>query len=421
MSEIIKSQKRNIQYNGVVDSSDYNRRIEENYDDLVNLYNKVNIIDSKLAQAFERVIKDQAFLVNSIYDLEDRVSALEQGYNVMSIHSYSQVDYGSFLGTQFSISSTEVLSFDPYYNVVTLPVISTSSTSKVKFFSNSAGQIIPDYFKTAVQNSYSGVDSSGSVVDTTPTYYCILDDPNKVWKRNIISQSANSAGAQMMFYVKIPVEYTGTTKTNCIKLNPYPMKATDIYSIEYTTKASPNLTDSDGWTALNYNNLYDGLPNAIGKVPPGGWYELGSDTIRNSGPLCFYFGDLDITAIRIKMNQKNYLKENGSYIYTYGLSNLDIRHDKFLTSGKMIFKFDAPTGKLIDTVASVSPVIYNVPNSLLSTAFSYRVIYKDGDIYTLDNPGASSSVWIEVTLNMLEDYTPPVLSDLKIQYSFVYE
>ena len=148
MSEIIKSQKRNLQYNGVVDSSDYNKRIEENYDDLVNLYNKVNIVDSKLAQAFERVIKDQAFLVNSVQDLEDRLSALEAGFNIMSIHSYSQIDYASFLSTQFSVSTTDILSFDPYYNVITLPMVSTSSTSKVKFFSNSAGQVIPDYFKT---------------------------------------------------------------------------------------------------------------------------------------------------------------------------------------------------------------------------------------------------------------------------------
>jgi hypothetical protein len=119
------------------------------------------------------------------------------------------------------------------------------------------------------------------------------------------------------------------------------------------------------------------------------------------------------------MNQRNYFKENGSYIYTYGLSNLDIRYDKFLPSGKTMIRFDAPTGKLIDAVVNVAPVIYNVPNSLLSTAFSYRVIYKDGENYTLDNPGASASVWVEVTLNMLEDYTPPVLSDLKIECTFV--
>lgn len=420
MSDIIRTKKRDITYNGVVDSADYNNRIEENYQDLLNLYNKSNILDNKISQAFERVLKDQLFLSNAILDLTDRISALEQNISQSSIHSYSQIDYTSFVGTPFSISSSDLLSFDPYYNIVTLPIISGSSTSKLKFYNNNTGQVVPDFFKTYIDNSYAGVDTNGVVVDTTPTYYSILDDPNRVWKRNIISSSENPAGSQMMFYVKIPSEYTGSTKTNCIKLNPYPLHATDVYSIEYTSKINPNLAESDGWTALNYLGLYDGYDPAIGKIAPGGWYEKGEDTIRNSGPLCFYFAELDITAIRIKFHQRNYFKELNKYIYTYGLSNMDIRHDKFMSSGKMIFKFNAPTGKLISSVNDVIPHIYNVPQSSLSDVFSYRVIYKDGNTYTLDNPGSSESVWIEVTLTALEDKTPPVLSDLTVNKSFVY-
>ena len=419
MSDIIKTQKRDIRYNGVVDSADYNSRIEENYQDLLSLYNKSNIIDSKLQQAFERVIKDHAFLSSAITDLEDRVAALESNDSVLSIYSATQIDYINFLSTSYAISSSDLLYFDPYYNVITLPIVSGSSTSKLKFYNPTTGQVVPDFFKTAIDNSYAGVDSTGSVIDTTPTYYAMLDDPHKIWKRNVISNTANSAGAQMMFYVKIPSEYTGSNKTNCIKFNPYPMRAVDIYSIEYTTAVNPNLTDSDGWFDLNIDGLYNGQTDAIGKVPPGGWSIAGSDKIVNSGPLCFYFGDLEITAIRIKMNQRNYFKELGKYIYTYGLSDLDIRYDKFLTTGKTIIKFDAPTGKLISNVKNVTPYIYNVPQSLLSQVFSYRVIYEDGGNYTLNNPGSSSSIWIEVSLAMLDDKIPPVLSDLKIECDFI--
>lgn len=418
MSDAINTQKRSIQYRGPVDSADYNLRIEENYKDLVYLYNKLSIIDSKLAQSFERVIKDQAFIGSIINDLLDRVAALEAENKKISIYSFSQLDYINFVGTSFAISSTDLLSLDPYYNVITLPKVTGSSTSKLKFFNSSVGQIVPDFFKTYIQNNYTGVDVSGNIVNTNPTYNSILDDPNKVWKRNVISNEASVAGAQMMFYVKVPTEFTGSMKTNCIKLNPYPMYSVDISAIEYTTVQNPTLTESDGWTPLNSSSLYNGVVQAIGKVAPGGWVTLGADTIYNSGPLSFYFAEKEITAIRIKMVQRNYFKELDKYVYTYGLSDLDIRYDKFLPSGKTIVKFTPPEGQLIEEITDVEPFIYNVPLSQMSSAFSYRVIYDDGSgNYTLTNPGASSHAWIEITLNMLEDKTPPVLSDLLISYN----
>jgi hypothetical protein len=117
------------------------------------------------------------------------------------------------------------------------------------------------------------------------------------------------------------------------------------------------------------------------------------------------------------MRQRNYFTENGKYIYTYGLSDLDVRYDKFLPSGKIIFKFEPANGDIISSITSVTPKIYNVSPALLSEAFSYRVIYNDGSIYTTTNPGASNAVWIEITLNIMPDGTAPVLSDLIINYN----
>lgn len=416
MSEILNTQKRDYQYNGPVESSDYNARIEENYRDLVYLYNKSSVLDSKLSQAFERVIKDQKFLAAAIQDLDDRIRALESSVNVVSIHSFSQMDYASFVGTSFAILSTELLSFDPIYNIITLPKVSSASFSKLKFTSSTSGQVVPDFFKAKIDNSFPGVDSTGAIVDTTPIYNSILDSPDKVWKRNIVSSVSSAAGAQMMLYVKVPNESAGSSKTNMIKFNPFPSFGVDILSVEYTTKQNPTLASSDGWTPLNKNGYYDGQSAAIGKVAPGGWNTIASDAVRNSPPLGFIFPETDITAIRIKFIQRNYFYESGKYIYTYGLSDLDIRYDKYLTSGKTILKFTPTNGDVISEITNVSPKIYNVPESLLSKAFSYRIIYNNSGVYTTTNPGTSNSVWIEVTLNMLDDKTPPVLSDLVIEY-----
>lgn len=417
MADILNTKKRDYKYNGPVSSSDYNERIEENYKDLVYLYNKSNILDNKLSQAFERVLKDHKFLSSAIEDLSGRVAALEAASNKISLHSFSQLDYASLVGSSYAVSGTELLSFDPIYNTITLPKVSSGSYSKLKFTSTVVGQVVPEFFKAKIDTAFPGVDGNGAVIDTSPIYNAILDAPDKVWKRNVIVESTSVSGAQMMLYVKVPVEAAGSLKTNVIKLNPFPAFGVDLVSIEYTSRDNPTLTNVDGWTPLNKNAYYDGISEAIGKVPPGAWSTAGEDTIRNCPPVAFVFPDTDITAIRVKFIQRNYLTELGKYIYSYGLSDLDIRYDKFLSTGRTIIKFTAPDGDVISSITGVTPKIYNVPESLISSAFSYRVIYNDSGSYTLENPGASNEVWIEVTLNMLDDKTAPVLTDLIITYS----
>lgn len=417
MSEFIYTKRRTRQFNGPLDSSDHNARIEENYKDLVYLYNKYNVTDQKLSEAFERVLKDHIFINRFIKDMDDRISALEAAEKMISIHSFSQIDLNAIPEGELAIQTDELLSLDPVYNVVTLPKVDGSSHSKLKFFTSSEGQIIPDFFETKISNSLAGVDQSGAIIDGNSVYNSILDRSDKYWKRSIIASTTSNYGAQTYVYIKIPSEYSGSKKTNNIKMTPFPAYGVDILSIEYTTTDNPTLSESDTWYPLNRDRIYDGMTDAVGKVPPGGWSIIGSDIINSSPPLSFYFADLEITAIRFVMRQRNYLSENGKYIYTYGLSDLDVRYDKFLPSGRTILKFNAPEGETISSINSVTPKIYNVSPSLLSQAFSYRTIYKDGSIYTTDNPGSSNSVWIEVTLNIMPDGTAPVLSDLIIDYN----
>ena len=422
MSDYLNTENKTTQYNGPVNSSDFNIRAEQNYQDLVNLYNKSGVLDQKLNQAFERVLKDHLFISRAIADLEDRIKAIqhsgEANQKKLSIYSYSQIDVASFIGNStFALSSTEALSFDHIYNYITLPKVDGSSYSKLKFFTGFGNQVVPDFLETKIVNNFISVDTPGALVDTTPMFHALLDKSDKLWKRNVITDSPSAASAQMIAYYKVPNAYSGSDSCNQICMSPYPLFGVDILSVEYTSKDNPKLDESDGWIPLNFNRLYDSKSEAIGRVPPGAWSIAGSDAILNSGPLGFYFPPIKITAIRINMRQRNYILENGKYVYTYGLTDIDIRSQKFLDTGRTMIKFTAPEDTLIYSIDEVIPKMYNVPEELTSTAFSYRVIWKDSGVFTLNETPGSSSVWIEVTLNQLGDGTAPVLSDLVVNYS----
>ena len=421
MTEPIYTQKRTAQYSGNYSSTEYNKRIEENYQDLVYLYNKYNVFDSKLEQMFGRLMTDHVFLSNAVKDSIDRLKALESTKKMLSIHSYSQIDNTRFSGSEYEILAAEQLVFNSIYNHITLPNISGASFSVLKMYNSLGEQVIPDFVSMKVEPRAS-IDAPGALIDTTPPYYSLYDRYDRVWKRSVIVDSPSELGAVMYFYVKVPSNAVNK-KVNNIRFSPYPVNSVDILSIEYTQKENPVLNSSDGWKPLNSEALYNDDPSAVGSVAPGGWVNnINVDTITDSGPLFFNFSSAQfetkpVTGFRIGMRQSNFIKENDKYIYTYGLSDLDIRADKYLDSGRTFVKFNAPADTLIYQVTNVNPKIYNVPLSLIENAFSYRVLYPTSvGGYSEAPQGGSAQVWVEVLLNKLPNDTVPVLSDLIIEY-----
>lgn len=420
MSEFIYTQKKAQQYHGPISSTDFNERVEQNYADLIYLYNKYGVIDKKVNEIIERIIKDNIFMSSAIKDLFERIRSMEsQNTNQLSLYTRSQIDNSPFLNTVHAVSTSEALEFDEYTNLLKLPVVSGSSHSKIKFINPSKGQVIPDFMDTKLDFNVPGGDGNGVLVDTTPVQNAFLNQPDKVWRRNVILNSPNPLGVSMYLYVKVPSSSIGSTLSNMITLNPYPSNGVDVVKIEYCTVPNPTLTDSDGYMPLNTQGLYDQNYDAVGKVPPGGWATVGSDTVVNSGPLNFYYADTAITAVRVLLRQRNYIVENGKYVYTYGLADFDIRYDKYLPQGRAFVKFTAPSGKVINEVLNVYPKIYNISESSLSDVFDFNVYYKDGSNYTTTNPHTSTEVYVEVILTMLADKIPPVLSDLVIEIDYI--
>jgi|LauGreDrversion4_2_1035121.scaffolds.fasta_scaffold00005_108 hypothetical protein len=423
MSELINTKKRTNQYSGNYSSTEYNSRVEENYQDLVYLYNKYNVLDKKIDETFNRVATDHVFMSRYIKDILERIKAIEAQEKMMSIHSYSQIDNARFASNEdYAISSGEQLSFNSIYNYLTLPEITGSSVSLLKTYNSLNDQVIPDYINLKVV-PLNSADGAGALIDTTPPYYCLYDRHDRVWRRSVVVDEPVINGALMYFYIKIP-QNSINQKINTLMLSPYPSNSVDIISIEYTQNPNPILSDGDSWKPINEKSLYNNDPSAVGYVAPGGWVRSTvSDAILSSGPLYFNFNVAQtdtkpVTALRIAMRQRNYIKENGKYIYTYGLSDLDVRVNKHMPTGKAFIKYMAPEDTLIFTVDSVTPKIYNVPLSLIDNIFTYRVIYPTSSGgYSLSPQGGSSNVWIEVSLSKTETGDVPIISDLIVNYS----
>ncbi len=417
MSVIPYTESRMLQYRGPGSSEEHNLRGEQNYKDLVYLYNKIAQISSDSDYAYTSIAKQIYSIGEYLDSIEDRIAALEEAESNLVFYGSSQVDTDRFNGSAFEVQSADRLSFSEPYNLLTLPLVPGSSVSKVRFLNDDGSLSVSTGLETVVIPVTPSADDTDAVIETSQPYDAIRSKPGRVWERNATTAATDANGAQCYLYIRIPNELSITSKSNVVMLTPYPIFDVDILDISYSTNTNVKLSDSASWTALNSTALYDSNSDAIGYVPPGGW---AGDAIVDSGAKAFYFDPAVVTAIRIKFRQTSYYVNGSEYTYSYGLSNLDIRYDKFLSTGKAIIKLDAPDGETISAVDSVTPKAYNISQSDLDDAFEYRVLWEtafDSGVYTTTPVALSSRIWLEVTLNEVRSGYTPAISSILVNYS----
>lgn len=408
---------RHAQWRGPSTSDDYNARVEENYKDLVILYNRIRLVNVELAEFYRRIIKDQYGITRLLGELEARVGTLEAASSQMTFRTIEQVDTARFAATPYAIPAVNQLTFDTRYGIVVLPRVDTSSLSKL-YFTNSLGEeMLPPTLETRVVPLQTTADSGTATIDSSDPMLAVVRKPGRIWERNVVTNTANPNGAVLTFYLKVPTDLYTTDKSNVVVLQPFPAFSTDVLEVSYTSNANPVMQDSDGYIPLNDQGLHAGDAGAIGWAPPGGF---ANDTLINAGPREYYFDPRVVTGLRLRLSTNHYAMEASQYVYTYGLSQLDLRYDKFMTTGKAMLKFTPPTGNTVSTVTDVVPDIWNVANAAMDEVFSWRAIWEtapgSGTYSTTPVPN-SPQVWIEVTLNQTSSSGTPALSGLVVSHT----
>lgn len=423
------TKKRAAQFRGPSYSDDYNRRIVENYNDLTVLYNRARLSEVEQQELYRRMVKDQLSISRAISELEQRVSTLEGGSTRMSFYSDRTLRFfeeleGESGFNNYYVPPDQRLEYHAQYGILTMAQNESGSLSKLRFTDQDGDEIVPPGLDMRVVGTLSTADNASNEHDSSNPRFSLYRKPGLIWERNVVADAPHQDGAELTLYVKVPTDLFTTTRANTLVLNPFPLYGTTIRSVEYTTKVDPLLTGTDNYTPINSEGLYEGESDAVGWVAPGGWTgaEEGNDAIVNSGPKMFVFPSEPVTAIRIVLHQDQWYKEGAKYIYSYGLSHLDLRFNKYnnFDGGSSAYVlFEAPEGETISAVNSVTPEIYNVSPSKINDVFDYEVVwetYSGSGIPTKDPVANSSRIWIKIILKDTDGWSPS-LSGLIVDYS----
>lgn len=417
MAETLYTEKEHAQWRGPTTSDKYNERIEKLYKDLVHLYNKVGLAEESVRLALQRVLKDHFSLAKTLEDLEDRILTLESDVNKITFRNDAMLDTARFDGSPYEVTEVDRLFSDVQHGLVTLPKVTSTSASKIHFMNNNGEAVLPSTFEAIVVGVSGTADNQAAFVDTNDPYLAFIPSSDVAWERNVVVNAADGDGAEVTMYVRLPLDLMMDSSSNVIQIHPFPIMGCELKEVAYTTQADITLSEDDNYTPLNSGAIHSSDPLAVGWIAPGGW---SGDEINDCGPKAFYFDPTDITGLKITLRQKSYFVEDGKYVYSYGMSQLDVRYDKFLDTGKAIFQFTAPDATTISSVDNVLPQIWNVSEAELTDVYDYRVLWEtafDSGIYTTTAVPFSQRVWIEVTLNKTVGGGSPALSGLVVSYS----
>lgn len=415
--EPLYTQLRNIQFRGPIDSEDYNLRVEENYRDLVTLKNEVMALSEDMRSVFGHLLKEQMSLTNKANDLDNRLDSLETNRFRSSLFDSDELDNDRFRGTSFEIPASARLTLDAFHGLALLPRVESNSLSKLTFTDAEGNSQILTGADIRIVGIDGTADTTDAHVDTSDPQFAALRSLGRIWERNVVVSAPDDNGAACYVYVKIPNDLLVTDKSNVLILHPYPVFGVDVEEVAVTTNGVVMLDDQDDYRPLNRTGMYAGRADAVGWVPPGGWT---GDLVYKAGPKAYYYDSQLITGLRLRLRQRTSFLEGGSYVYSYGLSLLDIRYDKFLSTGKTMVRIDPPNDITISSIDDVQPYIFNIAAPDVPDAFSYRVIWEtsyNSHVYTTSPVPNSQRVWIEVTLNQVTDQSTPALAGLDISYS----
>jgi hypothetical protein len=412
------TQKRNYQFRGPNSSEDYNLRVEENYRDLTALYNLLNELESNNEESSSYYYKELISIASMIQSLESRIVSLEEDQEYLYFNSSDQITNSLFDSTPYEISENELCTYNDRYRIVTPPLIASSSVSKIKFKNLDGTSSTSSSLEMLVVPISDSDDTTSAVIEMSQPYNAVINEVGRIWQRNVITSAIPEGYAEMYLYVRIPNDLSITEYTNCVMTDVFPAFGVDLMEISYSTSVSVNLNNTSEWLPLNDSFTYYNIDQAVGYLAPGAW---SGDEILNAGPKVFYFPQKKITALRFRLKRNETYQDGSDYIYSYGMSNLDIRFDKFADSGSVILQFDAPTGQTISSINSITPHLWSVPEFLIDDCFSYEVIWEtsfESGTYTTTPVPLSQRIWIKVTLTRGPDNDQiPVLTNLVVDYS----
>ncbi|HEY8541709.1 MAG TPA: hypothetical protein VIL29_04955 [Pseudothermotoga sp.] len=397
------SEKREAQFRGPSSSEDFNKWMDDNYYDLIQLFNFATEYGIEIPRNMEMLVVENITLQKKLNSLQSLIDNITK-----ALTSENKVLYKSFASSVTFADSTDGINLEHDTDFGLLKIPHVQEISKIYLVDLNKQNFIPKTFQAKVYESVEPIDIKEATIDlpdVASNDSNLLDmfdgDKSSFWLRKTIKDSSVS-DVYFCIELDLPINIINHTRANILTIDPTPLSSITLLDIYYRTV-----------------NDWQRLPSYPTKEIGG---QIQPVEINDLGRMKFCFPTRDVVGVRIYCKQSNWFLENEMRNFYYGFRNIDVNYMAFRTeTSKIRVAFDIPDQeKMFTSILSVKPIFSDgsiVGSDLFSVyKIHYNLAGQDTEAKLGEQlPAGVQRVYVEIGL-MLSSQVSPLLSGLVMEY-----
>lgn len=397
------SEKREAQFRGPSSSEDFNKWMDDNYYDLIQLFNFATEYGIEIPRNMEMLVVENITLQKKLNSLQSLIDNITK-----ALTSENKVLYKSFASSVTFADSTDGINLEHDTDFGLLKIPHVQEISKIYLVDLNKQNFIPKTFQAKVYESVEPIDIKEATIDlpdVASNDSNLLDmfdgDKSSFWLRKTIKDSSVS-DVYFCIELDLPINIINHTRANILTIDPTPLSSITLLDIYYRTV-----------------NDWQRLPSYPTKEIGG---QIQPVEINDLGRMKFCFPTRDVVGVRIYCKQPNWFLENEMRNFYYGFRNIDVNYMAFRTeTSKIRVAFDIPDQeKMFTSILSVKPIFSDgsiVGSDLFSVyKIHYNLAGQDREANLGEPlPAGVQRVYVEIGL-MLSSQVSPLLSGLVMEY-----
>jgi hypothetical protein len=378
---------RNVKFNNVLDSEDFNKMNKELGTDLTGLFQTFATEDNKLDQIIETLQVNNQQLANRISFLENQINNMDVDKEYIDFYRSEILSYGEEIDTE-PIEETKRAYINNDYNVATLkPVFQNSKTFLYNKMDDEV--FLPEDLRVGVTPK----EYTDAIVKENDIKYAFDQDISTQWKRKVvydINSPISSVNASIE--ITLPKSIINNMYSNTIFINPYPDSSLDIVSVEYTK------INSEGYFNFQDEDIFR--------------------TKENSNNVMLSFEKKPIEKIRINIRQRNAIDiDSSSKMFMMGIQNIAVYNIDYIKESSFYAVLDP--GTEVKMIKDITPILENTedPGAVQIDVFAENLetnTLVPINIGTNISTNYNQKFWIKVTINKTDGIATPVLKGMTV-------